>query len=620
MAGAPNIDVQTVAQLPFREAADAMASRVPVLTPSVLDSAREFWLSQRAVAAAPIRKTLTKMAQDYLERYLSAGGESNQGFTDWLADSHPGITRGYAETVRRAALGNSYSAGRVKQMREHNQRVEALVGAPDIVGFRLLSAGDAAVRPEHAALDGIAFPLNERGLRFMPPNGFGCRCDTAPVFADENAQLASDAEMAALERFVDDGWLNAPSSIMEDRASLASRAGRVKLAEGDGTRWITIGGGGVDDETGEPTGGGRRVQIDGEGRIVKGLSKNAEGKTLDEAFSDTEATFGKGSGEGSKASTPEPDLSHLTEAGQKMVRDSNAEAERAKVIVRDVIRKDGKVVGYKIADEERNGVGAIPAEMLREYDTGGNGWWGTIGAKALENQRSQESKMRDKRQAEAAADAAAAMEKQKRDAASSKKRVDVSVVKETAKAALIKDEQGREGWVQKRWLKDGHVSESVLEKAVASNEERKRSYERQRAWKNTPQPATREPDRETAKAIGYQLEVEIPSSASSLQGYTTKRMAWFPKSQAKKIDGKWAIPGWLIDARENDIAQEVAEPYQSDTRFMDVFGDLFDRDAQLSASLEERVILQAMHETISLAPDDGKYLKNMREVVDTPED
>lgn len=71
---------------------------------------------------------------------------------------------------------------------------------------------------------------------------------------------------------------------------------KMKLANGDGTRWITIGGGGVDDETGEPTGGGRRVQIDGQGRIVKGLSKNAEGKTLSEAFSDTEATFGKGGG------------------------------------------------------------------------------------------------------------------------------------------------------------------------------------------------------------------------------------------------------------------------------------------------------------------------------------
>jgi len=271
MAGAPVIDVQVAAGMPFAEAAEAFGSRVPVLTPSVLNSAREFWLSQRAIAAAPVRRTLTKMAQDYLQRYLSGGADSRKGFTQWLSEQNVGITDHYAETVRRAALGNSFSEGRLKQMREHNDRVRSLGGADDVVGFRLMSAGDAAVRPEHAALDGIAFPLTQAGLRFMPPNGFGCRCTYAPVFADEGADLATDAEMAALERFVDDGWLNAPGSIMEERASLASRSGRVKLADDPpGTRWIT-------------TENGRRVLIDSDGTVVKGLSKEAEGKNIREA-------------------------------------------------------------------------------------------------------------------------------------------------------------------------------------------------------------------------------------------------------------------------------------------------------------------------------------------------
>lgn len=271
MAGAPVIDVQVAAGMPFAEAAEAFGSRVPVLTPSVLNSAREFWLSQRAIAAAPVRRTLTKMAQDYLQRYLSGGADSRKGFTQWLSEQNVGITDHYAETVRRAALGNSFSEGRLKQMTEHNDRVRSLGGADDVVGFRLMSAGDAAVRPEHAALDGIAFPLTQAGLRFMPPNGWGCRCTYAPVFADEGAQLATEAEMQALERFVDDGWLNAPSSIIDERANLASRAGRVKLADDPaGTRWIT-------------TENGRRVLIDGDGTVVKGLSKEAEGKNIRDA-------------------------------------------------------------------------------------------------------------------------------------------------------------------------------------------------------------------------------------------------------------------------------------------------------------------------------------------------
>ena len=47
----------------------------------------------------------------------------------------------------------------------------------------------------------------------------------------------------------------------------------------------------------------------------------------------------------------------------------------------------------------------------------------------------------------------------------------ITITRETKKAALITNGE-RTGWVQKRWLKDGQVSDKVFEKAASEYESR----------------------------------------------------------------------------------------------------------------------------------------------------
>lgn len=62
-------------------------------------------------------------------------------------------------------------------------------GIRDILwGYEYITVGDERVREEHAVLDGVKLPKDDPFWnRFWPPNGWNCRCQAVPIFAEEEA-------------------------------------------------------------------------------------------------------------------------------------------------------------------------------------------------------------------------------------------------------------------------------------------------------------------------------------------------------------------------------------------------------------------------------------------------
>ncbi len=127
------------------------------------------------------------------------------------------------------------------------------------------------------------------------------------------------------------------------------------------------------------------------------------------------------------------------------------------------------------------------------------------------------------------------------------KRIKVQIVKSTKKAHLIKNDQDRQGWVQKRWLKnDDTVAIKTFEKATASFEEHKASFVAKRKFNNDLH--TIKIDRQSEKAIASLIILEVPG------GDSVERFVWFPKSMCEpgQLEGTALVPGWMIQDRQKE--------------------------------------------------------------------
>lgn len=63
------------------------------------------------------------------------------------------------------------------------QEIEADKGSFPMLVYK--TVGDGRVRPEHASLDGIARPVDDKfWSTYMPPNGWNCRCRVGQEMAD----------------------------------------------------------------------------------------------------------------------------------------------------------------------------------------------------------------------------------------------------------------------------------------------------------------------------------------------------------------------------------------------------------------------------------------------------
>lgn len=65
----------------------------------------------------------------------------------------------------------------IMQAKSASQWMEIVDNAKELPMLTYHTVGDARVRPEHAAMDGVTRPVEDKWWnRFMPPNGWNCRC------------------------------------------------------------------------------------------------------------------------------------------------------------------------------------------------------------------------------------------------------------------------------------------------------------------------------------------------------------------------------------------------------------------------------------------------------------
>jgi len=134
------------------------------------------------------------------------------------------------------------------------------------------------------------------------------------------------------------------------------------------------------------------------------------------------------------------------------------------------------------------------------------------------------------------------------------KRLKVEIEKSTAKAHLIKDSEGRIGWIQKRWLaEDSTVSVKTFEKAVSNYKERAEIRSEAREWSNARHKII-EIAKETAKAIA----VKASFDAYDVER-TVHRLVWIPKSLIKN----GAVPGWWMAKKIDELKHEFYDRYQT---------------------------------------------------------
>lgn len=90
----------------------------------------------------------------------------------------------YLSTVFRTNVQSAYGAGRYRQIKRNAETFP-------LVQYR--TVGDARVRDEHAALDGMVFRVGSPEMeRVSPPNGFNCRCTWVPMADAEGHEIAEE--------------------------------------------------------------------------------------------------------------------------------------------------------------------------------------------------------------------------------------------------------------------------------------------------------------------------------------------------------------------------------------------------------------------------------------------
>jgi SPP1 gp7 family putative phage head morphogenesis protein len=100
-------------------------------------------------------------------------------------DGADAIGRTHLETVFQTNVQGAYQNGKLEQMSD-----PAVLAVMDVWQYR--TAGDARVRPAHAALDGFS-ALHDDPVwrRIYPPCGYNCRCTVIPLSRDEAPRTRS---------------------------------------------------------------------------------------------------------------------------------------------------------------------------------------------------------------------------------------------------------------------------------------------------------------------------------------------------------------------------------------------------------------------------------------------
>lgn len=159
---------QTFLNMPFQEAVDYFVQKYGADSESAIEILQKY----RDRASATADRTLEQIAKNIVERIRSTLETQEGSLQEFLAEfSAEPLNKGYLETVYRTNIQSSYGAGRLTQ-------IEAV--AEDFGYVQFMTAGDAAVRPQHAKYDGKIWKHSDPQWReFAPPvkwSPYNCRC------------------------------------------------------------------------------------------------------------------------------------------------------------------------------------------------------------------------------------------------------------------------------------------------------------------------------------------------------------------------------------------------------------------------------------------------------------
>ena len=182
----PGYELLPMSNVPFREAAEDLSSRVPEwqdferngvpLWLQVAEKYKTEHVFSMAVAAdAKLAgrfadaARMTMVAQEGLGRVI-VGGLSQAQFQDAMEDML-GFSRSYSETVFRTQLNSSYTEGRKQQI------AESPILSYVIPGYQFNSVRGKGTRDNHKAAHGLIAPADsELWNVFSPPLGYNCKC------------------------------------------------------------------------------------------------------------------------------------------------------------------------------------------------------------------------------------------------------------------------------------------------------------------------------------------------------------------------------------------------------------------------------------------------------------
>lgn len=186
-------------QMPFDEAVAYFERRFGS-SARAADIIRKYRERADAAALRALEETAARIV-DRIGTHLEEGLDLESFVSEFASK---GFEPSYLQTVYRTNVSTAYGAGRVRELEE----------VADFIPYvEYRTAGDSAVRPAHAELDGKQWRNDDpEWKRYAPPNGFNCRCSM--VSADEE-----DVDQSQLERRVttspDKGFDKSPDELIE---------------------------------------------------------------------------------------------------------------------------------------------------------------------------------------------------------------------------------------------------------------------------------------------------------------------------------------------------------------------------------------------------------------------
>lgn len=177
-------------------------------------SQSEHWYGKAFSIAHLENKYVVKKVQDSAAKALD-GGMLFREFAEEVNEIYDtaGLTAAnkyHLETVYRTNIQSVVNAARYKELQQDSPALREFF--PDL---QYVTAGDDAVRDEHAELDGLVFPRDhEFWSQYYPPNGFNCRC-----IVEEMSVLDDYESRTALPEGIikpESGWDRPPIELAED--------------------------------------------------------------------------------------------------------------------------------------------------------------------------------------------------------------------------------------------------------------------------------------------------------------------------------------------------------------------------------------------------------------------